>query len=233
MFTGKKIPEFFPVSCLVQLRESSFFSGVFMNQTDWNRYYSSPLPTAYWSRAVIRKHLLRMFKKADIRENFSIAELGGGGSCFCEMIRKKFKIKNYTVYDSCQLGLNEFLKKNPDCKTISTDLLQWTPVEKYDLVFSVGLIEHFSPEHTALLIRKHFEMTKDGGCVILFAPTPTLIYRVTRSIAELFRLWQFPDERPLKKEELRKTADQCGTYLKGYTIYTNFLSQYAVIYRKH
>lgn len=204
-----------------------------MNRTDWDHYYSSPVPTAFWSRAVVRRHLLRMFKCAGIQKNDSIAELGGGGSCFCEAIRAKFKTEDYTVFDSCNLGITEFLKKNPTCKTVQTDLLQWSPEKQYDLVFSVGLIEHFTPEQTEIIIRKHFEMTKSGGHVILFVPTPTLIYRGTRLLAEILRVWQFPDERPLSEEEVCKTADLFGKKLRGYTIYANFLSQYAVIYRKN
>ena len=203
-----------------------------MNRTDWDQYYSSPAPTAFFSRAVIRHHLLRLIRKTGIQQNNSIAELGGGGSCFCGTIKEKFKIRHYTVYDACESGIREFLRKNPDSKTVQTDLLKWEPDEKYDLVFSVGLIEHFSEEQTELLIRKHFEMTNPGGHVIIFVPTPTLIYTITRKIAEWFRIWKFPDERPLEKEEVKKTADFYGILLKDFTIYSNFLSQYAVLYRK-
>ena len=203
-----------------------------MKQTDWEKYYASPAPTAFFARAVVRSHLLRMIQKTGINQKSSVAELGGGGSCFAEKIRELFKIRNYTVYDSCEAGLRDFLRKNPGCGAIQTDLIQWKTKEKYDLVFSVGLIEHFPKEKTDALIRKHFEMTKPGGYIILFFPTPTLLYRFTRKIAEAAGLWQFPDERPLKKEELRNTADSCGTFLDGYTIYLNVLSQYAALYRK-
>ena len=203
-----------------------------MNRTDWDRYYSSPMPTALWSRAIVRNHLLRLLRKTGLQENCTIAELGGGGSCFCGKIRKIFKPREYTVFDSCQSGLEHFLRKNKNCKAVQTDLLQWVPQEKYDLVFSVGLIEHFPPAETEELIRKHFEMTKPGGYVILFFPTPTVLYRMTRCLAELFRLWQFPDERPLLPDEVKKTAKSCGKFLKGYTFRSNFLSQHSMLYRK-
>ena len=181
---------------------------------------------------IVRNHLLRMIRKTGLRQNFSIAELGGGGSCFYDKIQKKFNPEIYTVYDSCQAGLQAFLRKHPNGKTVQTDLRSFQPDKTFDLVFSVGLIEHFPPEETELLIRKHFEMTKPGGWVILFFPTPTLLYRTTRFLADLLGLWQFPDERPLTADELRKTADGCGTFLKGKTIFANILTQYAVLYRK-
>lgn len=203
-----------------------------MKRTDWDRYYSSPMPTAFFSRAVVRSHLLRMIRLTGLKHNPSIAELGGGGSCFSEAIRENFRWKDYTIYDSCPAGISLFLRKNPTCQAVQTDLLQWNGKEKYDLVFSVGLIEHFSPEQTELLIRKHFQMTKKGGYVILFSPTPTILYRLTRGFAELLGIWQFPDERPIYPQEIRKTADSCGNFITGHTIYTNILTQYAVLYRK-
>ena len=203
-----------------------------MKRTNWEQYYSSPVPTAFFSRAIIRGHLLRMIRKTGLPGAFSIAELGGGGSCFYGKIRKKFKTENYTIYDSCMAGLQAFLRKNPNGKTVQTDLLSFQTDCKYDLVFSVGLIEHFPPEKTECMIKKHFEMTKPGGYVILFTPTPSLIYRVTRKAAEITGLWQFPDERPIPPDELRNTADKYGTFLEGYTIHSNFLSQYAALYRK-
>lgn len=203
-----------------------------MQRTDWNRYYSSPMPTAFWSRMIVKQHLLKMIRKCRFQDKFSVAELGGGGSCFCESVEAKFQISDYSIYDSCQAGIDSFLRKNPLHQAIFTDLLKLQPDKFYDLVFSVGLIEHFSREETGRIIRKHFEMTKPGGCVILFFPTPTLLYRITRKSAELLHLWQFPDERPLLPEEIRKTADKSGIFINGYTIHTNFLTQYAALYRK-
>ena len=203
-----------------------------MKQTDWERYYTEPLPTAYPARAVVRRNLLRLIRETGLKEGFSAAEFGGGGSCFCGAVKKAFRPGKYTVYDSCQAGIAAFLRKHPSDEAVLADLLKNTPEEKYDLVFSIGMIEHFSPEETAKLIRTHFEAAKPGGFVILLFPTPTVLYRVTRRLSELLGLWQFPDERPIKPEEVRRTADRYGVFLKGHVIRANILSQYAVLYRK-
>ena len=173
-----------------------------------------------------------MFRYAGFQKPFTVAELGGGGSCFCKSLKQHFPVKEYTVFDSCPEGIAQFLRKNPEEKAIRKDLLQMQEQPQFDLVFSVGLIEHFSQVDTGQIIRKHFEMTRPGGFVIIFFPTPTLLYRITRKTAEFLNLWQFPDERPLKPDEFRKTADQCGAFLNGYIIRSNFLSQYAAIYKK-
>ena len=203
-----------------------------MNRTDWNRYYAAPLPTAFPARAIIRKNLLRLIRAAGLEKGFSVAEFGGGGSCFCEAVKKEFRPESYTVYDSCPAGLSRFLRKHPADSAVLMDLLKDSPEKKYDLVFSAGMIEHFMPEETEELVRKHFEAANPGGFVILLFPTPTLLYRVTRRIAEISGLWQFPDERPVKPEEVRRTADRFGTFLTGRLIRANILSQYALLYRK-
>ena len=201
-------------------------------KTDWERYYTNPIPTCCWSRKVIRRHLLNMLRKANLGPDSSVAELGGGGSCFCHAVQARFGIRNYTVYDSCPAGIASFLRKHPENKAVQSDLLQLEGKPEYDLVFSVGLIEHFAKGETETVTRQHFELAKPGGTVILFFPTPTLLYRMTRSIAECCGLWQFPDERPLLPAEVKAAAAPFGSCLEGHTVYANFLTQYAIIYRK-
>ncbi|MBQ7402555.1 MAG: class I SAM-dependent methyltransferase [Lentisphaeria bacterium] len=203
-----------------------------MKQTNWEKYYLSPLPTSGWSRMIVRHNLLQMLRKTNLSQGCSIAELGGGGSSFYRKISDEFQTEHYTVYDSCTAGIQAFIRKNPNGKTVKTDLLSFQPDQTFDLVFSVGLIEHFPPESTKKLIKKHFEMTNPDGWVVLFFPTPTLLYRGVRSLAEFSGLWDFPDERPLAPQEVRSTADQYGICRDSKLIYANFLTQYALLYRK-
>ena len=75
--------------------------------------------------------------------------------------------------------------------------------DKYDFVYSVGLIEHFDKEIQRNVIKNHFEMCKDGGYVLLTFPTPTLKYRVCRKIMEGIGVWQFYDEVPLFVDKIK------------------------------
>jgi cyclopropane fatty-acyl-phospholipid synthase-like methyltransferase len=103
---------------------------------------------------------------------------------------------------------------------------------KTDVVFSVGLIEHFNKEGTRKAVEAHFELVKDGGTVILFFPTPTLLYGFTRFLAELFRLWIFHDERPLRNEEVESYIEKYGTVIHRETIWPIFLTQSVLVVRK-
>jgi cyclopropane fatty-acyl-phospholipid synthase-like methyltransferase len=100
-----------------------------------------------------------------------------------------------------------------------------------DVVFSVGLIEHFTPEGTRDVARRHFECVKHGGIVIITAPTPSWLYRMTRSAAERLGIWQFPDERPLLPQEILRAGEGLGTPLRSSTLWPLVLTQQAIIWR--
>ena len=51
--------------------------------TDWNRYYSAPAATAGYARGIVAGKLMEMLRKFRPSERFTLAELGGGNSCFC------------------------------------------------------------------------------------------------------------------------------------------------------
>lgn len=206
--------------------------------TDWNRYYSAPAATAGYARGIVAGKLMEMLRKFRPAERFTLAELGGGNSCFFDRIEKEFLPLRYTVYDSNALGIRKFRERTgqrPDISIRELDLLTCNPEneEKSDIVLSIGLIEHFMPENTARMIRRHFELAKDGGIVILFFPTPTFLYRTTRSLAELLRVWIFHDERPLDAAEVEAAIAPHGTILHKEIIWNNFLTQQIIIARKN
>ena len=54
-----------------------------MKKTDWDSYYQKPYKFAGFTRSITTKILLKYIKKyAPQEKNFTIAELGGGNSCF-------------------------------------------------------------------------------------------------------------------------------------------------------
>jgi len=53
-----------------------------------------------------------------------------------------------------------------------------------DVVFSVGLVEHFDVVETHEAVLAHFDVLRPGGLAIITFPTPTLLYRTTRSLLE-------------------------------------------------
>jgi cyclopropane fatty-acyl-phospholipid synthase-like methyltransferase len=102
-----------------------------------------------------------------------------------------------------------------------------------DVVYSVGLIEHFAPPATAQAIRTHFEWARPGGLVVISFPTPTWLYRVTRWCAERLGVWMFHDERPLSFEEVQTEMQRHGEFLGRDLIWPIVLTQGVLIFRKY
>ena len=181
--------------------------------TDWTRYYEKPFITAYVTRRITARLIAKtvLTKGGFPARHGSILELGGGNSSFCDTVGNRLNAQDYTIVDSNPRGTLLFWIRHSLEKAICADIFTLDPasLDPADLVFSVGLIEHFPPEKTEEAIRRHFEFAKPGGLVLVTFPVATPCYRVIRHSAEALGLWRFPDERPLPLEE---TAELCGKY---------------------
>ena len=181
--------------------------------TDWTRYYEKPFVTAHVTRRITARLIAKTVLDAGgfPERHGSILELGGGNSSFCDTVGNRLNAQDYTIVDSNPRGTLLFWVKHSLEKAICADIFTLDPasVDPADLVFSAGLIEHFPPEKTEEAIRRHFELAKPGGLVLITFPTSTPCYRLIRRAAEALGLWRFPDERPLP---LDGTAELCARY---------------------
>lgn len=215
-------------------------------KTNWDLYYTDDYKQQYFftkfTRAITEKQLLYFIKK-NIKTEYPlrICELGGGDSCFFNGLKKNLNINEYTIYDFNEKGINKFLNKalvyvnDIKIKAFNHDLLNEDLYEFncYDIVFSVGLIEHFDEVGMFKVISKHFQLVKDDGIIIISTPTPTILYRIIRFFAEILGKWMFYDERPIKKRELNLAVNQNGGFIVDRkTIYTIGLTQYMCAIRK-
>ena len=205
-------------------------------ETDWNLYYKSVPPTAKITRRItasvltdaIRKHLGGTH--AD-----TVIELGGANSCFLAAIEKNIGFGTYHVVDKNRYGLRLLEERYSDSAKVIThegDVLGDPSVRGADLVFSVGLVEHFSQAGTSKAIGTHFEMAKPGGLVLVSFPTPTWLYRAARSLTEAAGAWKFPDERPLSRDEVATTMRQYGDILAERTIWPIVFTQHLIVARR-
>ena len=182
--------------------------------TDWTRYYERPFFTAHITRRITGRILAKMLVKAGFPAGGSIIELGGGNSAFCGTLIRRLKVYRYTVVDSNPRGVELFKSRHagPQTEALCADILTLDPAsfEPADLVFSVGLVEHFSEEQTRIAIRRHFELAKPGGLVLITFPVPTFTYRLIRRAAETLGIWRFPDERPIQLEDAARLCAEHG-----------------------
>ncbi|MFZ5584872.1 MAG: methyltransferase type 12 [Thermodesulfobacteriota bacterium] len=179
--------------------------------TDWSRYYQRPCPTAALTRRFTAGRLLQAILRHAPRRagGLVLAELGGGASCCHDLLLRRLRPARYHVVDNNPHGL-DLLPSHELIKRHEHDLRDGPPPLTADVVFSLGLIEHFDPAGTARMIQAHFDLAAPDGLVVMTFPTPTPLYRLARRVAEGLGLWIFPDERPLTLAEVARAAGRRG-----------------------
>lgn len=202
--------------------------------TDWNDYYLSVPVTA----KLTRKYTSRVLLKAVGRTSSAcpaIVEIGGANSCFLDRILREVKPRIYHVVDNNEYGLELLRRRMGSRQSVvlhRQDVLDLSLNLQADVVFSVGLIEHFDSEGTRKAISKHFDLLRPGGHAIISFPTPTLLYRAARGVAESFGLWKFPDERPLTRREVLDCVAGSGEPVFQKTLWPLVFTQHLIVVRK-
>jgi len=142
----------------------------------------------------------------------------------------------YDVIDSNSLGLDLLKSRystNDQVNVQKGDVLDpLKPDRQYDIVYSVGLIEHFDPVGTAKAVASHFRYLRPGGTAIITFPTPTWLYKAVRGLAELTGNWIFHDERPLHLPEFERAVAGLGQIQSAQILWPLILTQYCVVIRK-
>jgi len=186
-------------------------------KTNWDEYYNAPFKTASISRKFTEKKLHKLIETFKPEAVQHICELGGGNSYFFPKLREKYPQALYTIIDNNQRGLDIFHEQHHNDQKIA--LLNGNVIEPEfdiaaaDLVFSIGLIEHFLPDNTARAIQTHFACARPGSLIIITFPTPTWLYVTARHLTELAGVWKFPDERPLRINEVLNEVAKHGEIL--------------------
>jgi len=188
-------------------------------KTDWDAYYSRPSKFSGFARQITINHILRAFSGHGSRIA-NICELGGANSCIYADIHRAYPSAQYCVVDNNTTGMALLKSKNilqGQLILIESDVMQKISLEdSMDVVFSIGLIEHFSPLDTAIAIQQHFSLVKEGGLVVITFPTPTWLYRCARKISEALCLWIFHDERPLTMQSVVREVEKYGDCIDSF-----------------
>jgi cyclopropane fatty-acyl-phospholipid synthase-like methyltransferase len=209
--------------------------GLKPEHTDWDSYYARPYRTASLTRKHTASVLVDLLRKNN-GSQASILEFGGANSCFIDQILEEVAPARYDVIDSNQLGLDllksRYSRDDRVSASLGDVLSPSAPERLYDIVFSVGLIEHFDPDGTAKAVAAHFRYLRRGGTAIITFPTPTWLYRSVRGLAEITNNWIFHDERPLRLPEFERAVAGLGEIRSARILWPLILTQYCVEARK-
>jgi hypothetical protein len=210
--------------------------------TDWDRYYQSVPVTAKLTRKYTTAALsgaIRRYAQPQPDQSLAMVEIGGANSCFLDRLVEEFAPRSYDVVDTNQYGLDLLARHNAAASSLGHTLrlhresvLAMSLPPAADVVFSVGLVEHFSPSDTRAAVLAHFDTIRAGGVAIITFPTPTVLYRATRRFIESIGQWKFHDERPLLPPEVLESIRDRGDLLFQKTLWPLMLTQHLVVARK-
>jgi ubiquinone/menaquinone biosynthesis C-methylase UbiE len=152
----------------------------------------------------------RLFK----RMNFShpkVLELGSGSGVNSLEIAKNLEPEQITLVDSNDSAL-EFSKRtfkntNFNVKYLKASVLDLDLKEKFDLVHSEGLCEHFYGKDREKIFKTHADFCKENGFVIIFVPYKCISYYLNKKILMIRNKWIW-DEEPFSKKELYALCEQ-------------------------
>jgi glycosyltransferase involved in cell wall biosynthesis/SAM-dependent methyltransferase len=204
--------------------------------TDWDRYYESVPFTALLTRKYTVRMLAAALRKyAGVSAGQTLVEFGGANSCFLARIQHEFRPCAYHIVDTNRFGLDLLRRRLDDAGNVflhEKDVRGHALDVSADVVFSVGLIEHFDQTSTRKAIRAHFTPLRPGGYAIISFPTPTPLYRATRLLAERLGLWRFHDERPLESDEVLESVRDLGEVIFQKTLWPLIFTQKLMVIRK-
>lgn len=204
--------------------------------TDWTAYYSKTPFTAKLTRKYTTSVLLEAFRRFVTKDSPrpNIVEIGGANSCFLDAVLRRVQPRAYHVVDTNEYGLKllrERLREDDPVHLHQEDVRAMS-LDPADAVFSIGLIEHFDEPGTRQAIQAHLDLVRTGGYAILSYPTPTWLYRTARALTESVGLWNFPDERPLRRSEVLASIGGQGRVVFEKTLWPLIFTQHLIVVKK-
>jgi len=163
----------------------------------------------------------RLLKIANLPKNPSICELGAGTGKTSRFLGDVYQA-SITVVDnnSKALAINREIFKDfqGEHRQINSNVLDLAIHEKFDLVHSGGLIEHFVDQARDSIITIHGDLVKPNGYLLVLVPTKNIWYKILNEgiFKSLHLLDQIP-EVPWSFQELETALGRHGFRLLAKT----------------
>jgi cyclopropane fatty-acyl-phospholipid synthase-like methyltransferase len=174
-------------------------------QSNWNLYAQkslTPIIRAHYYFTVWRNYLFLLYRLPIF--GVSLLEIGSSTGQISLRLAQKYHL-NPTLVDSSISALRQASQLyrssgiEPVLKLKSVLTLDLS--EKFDIVHSHGLLEHFTGKKRQKAFFNHLNHLNLGGWLICWVPTPDILYRVNRFYLEKTGQWIFGFEEPLTLEE--------------------------------
>lgn len=180
-------------------------------QAYWNKYWiENKNKKTFFNTvvAILRKYYFaRAFAKF-IAKNYditgkSICEIGVGSGLTLQYL-KRFGADKCTGIDYSKEAIEWTKKENPDCEFILGDAFNLSniPEKSFDLVYSLGFLEHYTKDEQEKLINEQKRIARD--CVFIEVPFDIFYFRWLFALnRKLGRTTTFSDEEMFNKKSFK------------------------------
>ena len=151
-------------------------------QTFWEDYWEGKPGKRGWKKInMARKELFKTFDQfLPATKGLTILEIGGAKGEFLLYFARHFEYKAYSL-DYSRVGneqtLETFSNARLPVEVFERDLFgDNSDLPKFDIVYSLGLIEHF--DDPGSVVEKHLDFLNPGGILLLGVPNYSGIYHV-------------------------------------------------------
>ncbi|HNX68925.1 MAG TPA: class I SAM-dependent methyltransferase [Candidatus Omnitrophota bacterium] len=157
-----------------------------VKKENWDKFWSSEASGRYTRISWSKRRILAVLDPF-LREGMEVLDAGCGSGFFSQY----FLSKSCRVWslDHSEASL-EITRKNTGGKCqayLKEDLLneKWTAAfrNKFDLVFTDGLFEHFLPEDQRALLDRFKSVKKENGILATFVPNRDSWWQIVRPLA--------------------------------------------------
>lgn len=137
--------------------------------------------------------LLNIFRELEIK---NMLELGGGSGLVAKILAQKLKVE-LSLLDNNQGAHEAFLKFSRDGEYLRKDFFSFKTKRKWDLVYSLGVLEHFSKKRKLELIKIHQKLA--SKYVFIAVPANSWL-RFSYSLLRYRSLHKLYSQKQLKQE---------------------------------
>lgn len=138
----------------------------FTEQSDWENYWRNQEIVPY--ERLFIEHYLQFLPKQG-----KLIEIGGFPGKFAGYFKTKFDyevtILDYVLFPETVRNVEKaYGLPEGSIQEVKADFFNYQSPEKFDVVTSVGFIEHF--DDTALVLKKHVDLMKPGAALLVTLP---------------------------------------------------------------
>lgn len=179
----------------------------------WSDHRDDSLDWDYLSEIILRV----LEKEIGGVEGKLIMEAGSGSGRISLGLAKRFgkvSLLDYSLI-ALQTSRGLFNRNKLNNASLQADIRN-IPVKNcsYDVVWNAGVMEHYTYEEQAKILKNMIDICKDGGTIITLNPySRSLIYNMGKRVLAMFGRWPFGKEYPI-----RSIRDICDPKDSGHDI---------------